>query len=131
MAGMLGAYRSIAIPPTLRHAYEFKPAGIAAVVAADGHFAFIDATGTELARAYAFDNGPDYFQEGHARIVDGAGKIGFITDQGRIAVTPQFDRADSFCRGNAKVERGGRTYVVDKRGVETAQPNATKGGTEE
>ncbi len=130
--GYKNAKGEVVIPPTLSFAYEFKPAGIAGVVTGDGHFAFIDPSGNEVARAYAFDNGPDYFQEGHARIVDGAGKIGFISQSGRIAIAPAFDRADSFCHGAARVERDGRTYFIDKRGVETAEPNGTLGdGSEE
>lgn len=132
MHGYKDGKGEVVIAPTLRFAYEFKPSGIAAVVANDGHFAFIDASGGEVARAYAFDNGPDYFQEGHARIVDDAGKVGFISQSGRIAIVPAFDRADSFCHGAAQVTKDGRTYFIDKRGVETAEPNGRLGGgTEE
>ena len=60
----------VVIAPRLRYAYEFKPGGIAAAVDNDASFVFIDTSGKVIARAYAFDNGPDYFQEGLARIVD-------------------------------------------------------------
>ena len=132
MHGYKNGTGEVVIPPTLRFAYEFRPTGIAAIVANDGHFAFIDASGKELARAYAFDNGPDYFQEGHARIVDSAGKIGFIAQSGRIAIAPVFERADGFCHGAAHVTRDGRTYYIDKHGVDRAAPDGSSvGGSEE
>lgn len=108
---------AIAIPPRLRFAYEFKPTGIAAAVDHDGTFVFIDTSGAVIARAYAFDNGPDYFQEGHARIVDARGKIGFIDDHGRITIAPRFDEAASFCHGVAAVSEGGRRFTIDAHGA--------------
>ncbi len=108
---------TIAIPPRLRFAYEFKPTGIAAAVDHDGTFVFIDTSGAVIARAYAFDNGPDYFQEGHARIVDAHGKIGFIDENGRITIAPRFDEAASFCHGVAAVSEGGRRFTIDKQGA--------------
>lgn len=108
---------TIAIPPRLRFAYEFKPTGIAVAVDHDGTFVFIDTSGAVIARAYAFDNGPDYFQEGHARIVDARGKIGFIDENGRITIAPRFDEAASFCHGVAAVSEGGRRFTIDKQGA--------------
>jgi hypothetical protein len=109
----------VVIAPTFRFAYEFKPGGIAAIVDADATFAFIDPSGKVLARAFAFDNGPDYFQEGFARIVDGAGKIGFISDRGVIVagLRPRFTRAESFCNGMAQVVENGQEVFVDRTGA--------------
>lgn len=113
---------AIAIAPRLRFAYEFKPTGIAAAVDHDGTFVFIDTAGRVIARAYAFDNGPDYFQEGHARIVGANGKIGFIDEQGTITIAPRFDEAAGFCHGVAEVSEGGQHFYVDPRGAPTSAP---------
>lgn len=109
---------NVVIAPTLNFAYEFKPGGIAAVVDANAQFAFIDPSGKRIARAYAFDNGPDYFQEGFARIVGDNKMIGFISDRGVIpaALTPRFDRAESFCHGKAEVMVNGQTFKIDRTG---------------
>jgi hypothetical protein len=109
------------IAPTLRYAYEFKPGGIAAAVSDDGTFVFIDPNGKVIARAFAYDNGPDYFQEGYARIVDG-GKIGFIDDKGHIVIPPRFDEALGFCHGKAQVREAGKQLYIDKQGKPTTPP---------
>jgi hypothetical protein len=115
---------NVVITPTLRFAYEFKPGGIAAVVDANAQFAFIDASGKRIARAYAFDNGPDYFQEGFARIVDDNQRVGFISDRGIILaqLAPRFEKADSFCGGKAKVMERGTVFFVDRSGAPTDPP---------
>lgn len=113
---------NVVIAPTLRFGYEFKPGGIAAVVDANAQFAFIDTNGKTLARAYAFDNGPDYFQEGFARIVDDKKRVGFISDRGAIVVAPQFDKAESFCGGKAKVMDHGNVFFIDRTGARTDAP---------
>ena len=115
---------NVVITPTLRFGYEFKPGGIAAVVDANSQFAFIDPSGKRIARAYAFDNGPDYFQEGFARIVDEKNRIGFISDRGVIParLAPRFDKAESFCGGKAKVMERGTVFFVDRTGAQTEPP---------
>jgi len=112
----------IVIAPRLRYAYEFKPGGIAAAVDGDASFVFIDPTGKVIAHAYAYDNGPDYFQEGYARIVDDAKKIGFIDERGNIAIAPRFDEAESFCHGKAAVREGAKQLWIDKQGAPTTAP---------
>ena len=112
----------VAIAPRLRYAYEFKPGGIAAAVDNDTSFVFIDTAGKVIARAYAFDNGPDYFQEGYARIVDANKKIGFIDERGKIAIAPRFEDAASFCHGKASVREAGKELWIDKRGEPTTAP---------
>jgi hypothetical protein len=115
----------VAIAATFLHAYEFSPHGVAGVVV-DGKqgspFQFIDPTGKVLARAFAFDNGPDYWQEGMARIVDDAKRVGFIDERGTIAIAPKFISAAAFCHGKAEVELDGETFFIDKRGNKTTPP---------
>jgi hypothetical protein len=92
----------VKIPARFLHAYEFFPEGATGAVEDGGVFVFIDTTGRTIARAYPFDNGPDYFVEGFARIVENA-KFGFIDRSGRIVVKPQYQFALSFCNGLAVV----------------------------
>lgn len=115
---------NVVITPTLNFAYEFKPTGIAAVVDANAKFAFIDPSGNRIARAYAYDNGPDYFQEGFARIVDDKKLVGFMSDRGVIParLAPRFDKAESFCGGKAKVMEHGKVFFIDRAGAPTEPP---------
>jgi hypothetical protein len=94
----------VVIPPRFRFAYEFSPEGVAAVVE-DKRFAFIDTKGRVIAEAYGYDNGPDYFVEGRARIVR-HGKIGFIDRAGKIAIEPRWEYAAPFCEGRSAVCQG-------------------------
>lgn len=112
----------IAVAARLRYAYEFGRGGIAAAVDTDASFVFIDTAGKVIARAYAYDNGPDYFQEGHARIVDDKKKVGYINDRGVITISPRFDEALSFCHGKAEVYEAGKKRWIDKRGEPTTPP---------
>lgn len=102
-------------------AYEFGPGAIAAAVDGTTPFIFIDPNGQVIAQAYAVDNGPDYFQEGLARIVANT-RIGFMTDRGKLTIPPQFDRAESFCHGKAEVEIAGEKYTIDKQGNRMTSP---------
>ena len=113
---------NVVIAPRFRHAYEFGPGGVAAVVDQVVLFAYIAPSGKLIAKAYSFDNGPDYFQEGFARIVDANKKIGFVSDRGTIVIAPRFDEAESFCRGKAFVKLGAEEYWIDKQGQKTTRP---------
>lgn len=110
------------IAPRFGYAYEFSKHGLAAAVerpAAPGgraRFVFIDPSGAEVAQAYAFDNGPDYFQEGLARIVDGAGRVGFLDRGGAVVIAPQFVDAAGFCHGAATVHDGREQWTIDRAG---------------
>lgn len=112
---------TVVIAPRFGYAYEFGSGGVAAAVerptTPDGsaRFVFIDASGKELAVAYAFDNGPDYFQEGVARIV-ADGKVGFLDRTGVIVIAPQFAGASGFCHGQATVHDGRETWEIDRAG---------------
>jgi WG repeat protein len=114
--GFKNAAGAVVIAPRLRFAYEFGPGGIAAAVDDTTRFVFLDTQGRVIARAFASDNGPDYFQEGVARIIDARGKIGYVTDRGQLAIAPTYDAAESFCHGVAEVTVDGATFVVDRRG---------------
>ena len=102
--GLTGFKRGgqIVVAPRFRFAYELNAHGVTAAVDASGPV-FIDSAGGVLARAFTYDNGPDYFSERLARIVDKSGKVGFIDDRGRIAIRPQFDHAAAMCHGRAAV----------------------------
>lgn len=115
---------NVVITPTLRFGYEFKPTGIAAIVDGNAQFAYIDTSGKQIARAFAYDNGPDYFQEGFARIVDDQKRIGFMSDRGVIParLAPRFEKADSFCGGKAKVMENGKVFFIDRTGAPTDPP---------
>ena len=119
---------SVVIAPRFRHAYEFSPEGVVAVID-DAGPAFVDTRGRVIARALLEDNGPDYFVGGFARIVE-SGKVGFIDASGRVVVRPRFDSAAPFCEGLAvvcegcwrrpmgeyAVYEGGRWGYVDTKG---------------
>jgi hypothetical protein len=110
----------VVIPAIYRFAYEFGPGGVSAAVDGTTPFVFIDPAGKVIAKAYAYDNGPDYFQDGHARIVDARGKVGFMDTRGKIVIPPQYDDAASFCNGKAEVAVGAKTFVIDHAGKTVA-----------
>ena len=57
-----------------------------------------------LYEVYWFDNGPDYFssQDGLFRILRN-GKIGYANEDGIVVIKPQFECAEPFYKGKAKV----------------------------
>ncbi|MGJ7030793.1 WG repeat-containing protein [Niabella hirudinis] len=68
---------------------------------ASGSFgSMYDRSGTFLYRPLAYDNGPDYFEEGLARCVQ-KGKVGFVNEQGKVAIRPQWDWVSPFNYGYA------------------------------
>jgi hypothetical protein len=119
---------TVVLPAIYPSVYEFSPFGVAGVVVegTGGPFQFIDPTGKTLARAYAFDNGPDYFQEGYARIIDDAKRVGYIDERGRVVIAPRYLSAAPFCRGKAEVEIDGGTHYIDKQGNKTTPPAPDK-----
>ena len=136
MTGFKNKAGEVVVKPQFLWAYNFNEHGVTGAVQPMGddrpRFVFINDRGQVLAIAYAIDNGPDYFVNGLARIVDEAGKIGFIDRRGQIRVAPRFDAAESFCDGRAKVclgcDRsgdGGRWLEIDRQGVQRpARPNS-------
>jgi len=90
---------------------------------------YFDLTGEKMLKIYSFDNGPDYFEEGLSRYLEGD-KIGYIDEDLNVVIPAQFDGAFPFKNGVAKVcvgcERsrvdgpsaleGGKWGLVDKEG---------------
>ena len=118
----------IALPARYKDAMPFGPGGVAAVRLDDPRsttpWRFIDPSGKVLATPYPFDNGPDYWQEGRARIVDGRGKIGFIAATGEIVVPPTYDFAYPFCHGSARTALDGKAGYIEATGKPAPPPAA-------
>jgi hypothetical protein len=62
----------------------------------------IDKNGKELYEIYFYDNGPDYLVDNRFRIIQN-GKIGYANELGEIIIKPQFECADGFENGKARV----------------------------
>ncbi len=83
--------------------------------------------------AFLMDNGPDYFSEGMARILNN-GRFGFIDEKGKVVIEAIYDFAAPFegglsvvCRGCAKRKNGeitqyegGHWGIIDRNGKEVA-----------
>jgi hypothetical protein len=117
LSGYKNKAGAIVIKARFREAYPFGPGGIAAVSEPKVGLGYIDPTGKMIAKAHAMDNGPDYFQDGLARIIGKNKKIGYIDSTGKIVIPPQFDEAMPFCDGEADVEYFGRPVTIDKTGT--------------
>ena len=48
-------------------------------------------------------------------------KWGFIDDDGKMIIQPQFEEANSFSEGSAKVKFNGQWVRIDKTGTITGQ----------
>lgn len=68
----------------------------------DGTCKAIDQSGQEIYEVYWYDNGPDYVSDGMFRIKE-KGKIGYADQDGTIRIKPQFDCANPFENGKARV----------------------------
>lgn len=73
-----------------------------AVMTQDNVCMGIDKNGKELFQIYFYDNGPDYIVENRFRIIKD-GKIGYANELGEIVIQPQFQCADAFENGKARV----------------------------
>jgi hypothetical protein len=138
LVGFKDAQGQVVIPAQLQMATSFFEQGLAAGVL-NGQGVFFNRTGRVIAQAFIYDNGPDYFSEGLARIVQG-GKIGFIDKTGVMVIAPQFDFATPFCAGHAKVcdgckrtilegdehaaYQGGRWWLIDQLGQQVNEAKA-------
>jgi hypothetical protein len=107
--GYKDRHGKVAIEPRYPMAGRFSR-GIAPVVIGDT-WAYIDSTGKVIVRPFVYDNGPDYFHEGLARYVEDR-KIGFFDRHGRIVIKAQFDFAEPFSHGRAKVCQGCRKVAA-------------------
>ena len=118
---------NVVIEPIFGFAYEFSKEGVSAAVIrpsatnTEARAVFIDPSGKEIAQALFFDNGPDYFQSGYARIVNADGLVGFMSETGKIAITPQFDEAQGFCNGVALVRDKTSEWQVDETGKRVSE----------
>lgn len=90
----------VALPATFYIAQDFNVCGVAVVLDADG-WRYIDKSGQTLVRPMIFDNGPDDFQEGLARYIDG-GKYGYFDQCGKIVIPAQYDFALPFDGGKGR-----------------------------
>jgi hypothetical protein len=73
-----------------------------AVITQDNVCMAIDKNGKELYEIYFYDNGPDYIMDNRFRIVEN-GKIGYANELGEIVIKPQFQCAEPFENGKARV----------------------------
>jgi hypothetical protein len=73
-----------------------------AIVGDKSGFYAIGQKGNRLFDVYWFENGPDYLKDGLFRIKRN-GKIGYANTKGEIVIEPQFDCANPFENGKAKV----------------------------
>lgn len=127
--GYKNAEGVIVIPAQYAIANDFNDCGLAAVVDAGG-WRYINVQNKTVFVPFIFDNGPDFFSEGLSRYV-GDGKIGFVDECGKTVIAPQFDFAEAFVHGQARICMGckleiegehrrlvgGKWSVIDKRGV--------------
>ena len=124
----------VIIQPRFLMAEPFSAAGLAAVADERG-WAYLDRRGKVLLRPFIFDNGPDPFEEGLARYVDG-GKIGYFDEGGNIVIPARFDFGLPFQDGGARVcsgcrrvsdgehtqIQGGRWWTINREGIEIDLP---------
>jgi len=90
---------AVVVPARFELAQDFDAqSGLAAVVDG-GAWWLIDADGRRVHRPFVYDNGPDYLVEGHSRIIDEGGKVGFIDARGAVVIAPRFDWASPFDDG--------------------------------
>jgi hypothetical protein len=61
-----------------------------------------------LFNVFVFDNGPDPLSNGLFRIVKN-GKIGYADNKGKIIIAPEYDCAEPFSNGVARVGNGCKT----------------------
>ena len=62
------------------------------------------------------------FSEGQCAFKNGEGKWGYIDKKGNITINPQFDEADNIIKGNAVVKTGGKSGVINAKGLYTVNP---------
>jgi hypothetical protein len=107
---------------------SFGPEGLSSILVNGRDLYFVDRQGKTMS-ALHFDNGPDYFVEGLARIAK-AGKAGFVNTRLEPVVPPVWDFAFPFDHGVARLctgcvaqrgehatVTGGRWGYIDNRGT--------------
>jgi len=79
---------------------NFSENGLATIRYADA--IFYVATSGKTVRTYTYDNGADYFAEGLARTIAN-GKYGYINEQLKVVIKPEYDFVFPFHNGAAMV----------------------------
>jgi hypothetical protein len=94
----------VEIVPIGKYQYCFQDTitTFGAVITKDNVFMAIDKNGAELYEIYKYDNGLDYVVDNRFRIVEN-GKIGYANELGEIVIKPQFECAEPFENGKARV----------------------------
>lgn len=83
-----------------------------AVVSKDGMYGYINTKG-ETAINFLFRNARN-FSEDLAPATNAKGFWGFIDKKGSWVIKPQYDFADNFAAGEAKVMKGDKSFYIDK-----------------
>lgn len=81
---------------------------------------FVDKTGKIVINPQFEEVG--MFSEGQCPFKNGENKWGYIDKKGNITINPQFDVADSYINGNAVVKTGGKSGVINAKGLYTVNP---------
>lgn len=94
----------VTIVPIGKYQYCFEDTirTFGAVMTQDNICMGIDKNGKELYQIYFYDNGPDYIVDNRFRIVKNE-KIGYANELGEIVIQPQFQCAEPFENGKARV----------------------------
>ena len=82
-----------------------------AAVAKTNLFGYINTSG-ELVIPFSFPNAHN-FSEGLAHASNAKGYWGYIDTKGNWAIKPEYDFADDFINGEAKVMKGDKTFYID------------------
>lgn len=83
----------------------------AIVATSDGRIVGINRNEEILFDIFLFDNGPDPVRDGLFRIIKN-GKIGYADVYGNIVIAPQYDCAEPFSKGKARVGLGCKTETT-------------------
>jgi hypothetical protein len=111
------------------HCFTSRFCGFAIVSEKEKGIVGINRKEEVLFNVFVYDNGPDPLSNGLFRIIKN-GKIGFADHTGQIIISPQFDCAEPFSNGKARVGKGcksepagehsrwtgGKWFVINKKG---------------
>lgn len=87
----------------LSESTPFDHDGFRYIYNADHHYwEYYSPKNKKIANIVWFDNGPDYYSEDLRRIIENK-KYGFINKKNQIIIKPQFDWAEPFYNGYARV----------------------------
>jgi hypothetical protein len=93
------------------HCFTSKFCVFAIVSSKDKGIVGINRKEEVLFNVFQFDNGPDPLSNGLFRIIKN-GKIGYADNQGKIIIRPQYDCAEPFINGKARVGKGCRMEIT-------------------